>query len=91
MVEVFKTNVHEQDEANMLVAEIHKLFNNYTINFDLEDCDKILRVECSTGFIQSLRLIDLFKKLGFNAEVLPDDEHSAWSQIVSKYYSTKAG
>jgi len=88
MVEVFKTNVQEQDQANMLVAEIHKAFDNYTVNFDLEDCDRILRV-CSTGFIHSRRLIELLKTRGFDAEVLPDDDHSIWSQIVTKYYSTK--
>jgi hypothetical protein len=89
MIEVFKTNITEPDQANMVVVEIHKAFDNYSVNFDLEDCDKILRVKCSTGFIHSLGLIELLKTLGFDAEVLPDDDHSVWSQIVTKYYSIK--
>ena len=73
MVEVFKTNVRYPDHANMLIDEIHESFMNYTANFDLEDCDKILRVETSKGFIQVPRLIRLLKKFGFDAEVLSDD------------------
>jgi hypothetical protein len=45
MVEVFKTNVQEVDDANMLIQKLRKHFPNYKINFDFEDCDKILRIE----------------------------------------------
>jgi hypothetical protein len=45
MVEVFKINVQEVDDANMLIQKLRKHFPNYKINFDLEDCDKILRIE----------------------------------------------
>ena len=73
MVEVFKTDVKYRDHANMLIGEIHKTFVDYKVNFDLEDCDKILRVECTRGVIQSSFLVNLLKNFGFNAEVLPDD------------------
>ena len=72
MVEVFKTNVNDHDHANKLISQIHKSFFEYTANFDLEDCDKILRVKCTTGVIQSSLLIDLLKDFGFHAEILPD-------------------
>ncbi len=71
MVEVFKTNVKNAEEARMLVARIEEEFD-YRANFDLEDCDRILRVECTEGIIQSTTLIHLLKGLGFNAEVLED-------------------
>ena len=45
IVEVFKTNVQKESETNLIINFIQKLFPNYKINFDLEDCDKILRVE----------------------------------------------
>jgi len=45
MVEVFKTNVKYQDHAKMLIDQIQKIFIDYKVNFDLEDCDKILRIE----------------------------------------------
>ena len=45
MIEVFKTNVQEFSEAQKLVALLRKHFPNSKINFDLDDCDKVLRVE----------------------------------------------
>ncbi len=35
MVEVFKTNVADKDQANILVDQIHKNFTDYKANFDL--------------------------------------------------------
>ncbi len=45
MVEVFKTNVLEMHEAKEIIQLLAEHFPDYKINFDLEDCDKILRVE----------------------------------------------
>lgn len=45
MVEVFKTNVTPMSKAKMLIQSIEKHFPDYKTNFDLSDCDKILRVE----------------------------------------------
>ena len=72
MVEVFKTNVTNQDHANRLIDQIHHTFREYKANFDLEDCDRILRVKSITGQIQASRLIDLLSSSGFTAETLPD-------------------
>ena len=73
MVEVFKTNVEEQHHASMLIAQIHKTFTDYIANFDLEDCDRILRIKSSKGSVQCFPLIDLLHDFGFTAEVLSDD------------------
>ena len=73
MVEVFKTNVTDLAQADLHLTEIHQTFRNYKANFDLEDCDKILRVKCTTDFIQSVALINLLQDFGFDAEVLPED------------------
>jgi hypothetical protein len=70
MIEVFKTNVEDYQHASMLVDQIHKTFDDYRANFDLEDCDKILRVKCANGSIQPSVLINFLKDFGFNAEVL---------------------
>jgi hypothetical protein len=72
MVEVFKTNVKDPELAIMLVSQIHLNFVDYQANFDLEDCDNILRVQCATGLVQSSLLINLLNKMGYNAEVLPE-------------------
>jgi len=45
MVEVFKTNVKKRGEEKMLLLILAEYFPNHKINFDLDDCDKILRVE----------------------------------------------
>lgn len=47
MVEVFKTNVSDEDTATSLVAELLSLYPEAQINFDLEDCDRILRICCN--------------------------------------------
>ena len=44
MIEVFKTNVNSTS-AQTLLAELQIHFPSCKINFDLEDCDRILRVE----------------------------------------------
>jgi hypothetical protein len=73
MVEVFKTDVKDPDHAKMLVDRIHAIFAGYTANFDLEDCDRILRVVSSDGFIQTSRVMNLLDNYGCHAEILPDD------------------
>jgi len=45
MVEVFKTNVQCTKEAGQLLQKLAVHFPAYKINFDLTDCDNILRVE----------------------------------------------
>lgn len=72
MVEVFKTNVQDPDQANALMEKIHHVFQHYSINFDLEDCDKILRVKSTSGPIETSVLVHFLKIAGCNAEVLPD-------------------
>ena len=73
MVEVFKTNVGNPEQANLVLRQIHDAFVAYSANFDLEDCDRILRVKSSRGFVQASSLIQFLRKLGFRAEVLPDE------------------
>jgi hypothetical protein len=72
MVEVFRTNVKGRRHARRLLAQIHAHFEGYRANFDLEDCDQILRVESQGECIQPGGLIRLLREAGFQAEVLPD-------------------
>ena len=75
MVEVFKTNVIQRDHANWLLDLIHETFDGYTANFDLQDCDHILRVKSNEESVDSCTIITLLKNSGFDADVLPDEEH----------------
>ncbi len=45
LVEIFKTNVQKESDRDYVMATMQNRFPDYKINFDLEDCDKILRVE----------------------------------------------
>jgi len=44
-VDVFKTTVRRKEDAAQIVNLLQEYFPNHHINFDLEDCDKILRIE----------------------------------------------
>jgi hypothetical protein len=72
MVEVFKTNVGTREEAITLVNNIHERFCSYNANFDLEDCDNILRIECENGHVEPNQIIAILQNSGYHAEVLPD-------------------
>jgi hypothetical protein len=71
MIEVFKTNVNSIGQANRLVERIHHTFGNYRANFDLDDCDRILRIS-SPCYVHDGLVIALLRDAGFHAEVLPD-------------------
>jgi len=73
MVEVFKTDVQCADQACTLVDRIHRAFPGYKANFDLEDCDRILRVAVAHGDINTSRIITLLNHAGVWAEVLTDE------------------
>lgn len=73
MIEVFKTDVTTSEAAQRLILQIHENFKDYQANFDLEDCDHILRIQCHNGLVCALSIIELFKRNGFEAAVLPDD------------------
>lgn len=68
MVEVFKTNVQKKIQSKMLLCILSEAFPSLTINFDLSDCDKVLRVEGDT--MEASRIMILVKQHGFTCEVL---------------------
>ncbi|MBK0382993.1 hypothetical protein I5M32_08475 [Pedobacter sp. SD-b] len=72
MVEVFKTNVKDHVQANFLLYQLNKSFPAYEINFDLEDCDNILRIESYTKTIDASQIVDILNSHGFIAQILPD-------------------
>lgn len=78
MIEVFKTNVNNRTDAARLIDAIHKLCADHKATFDLEDCDKILRIK-STRDVYADDIIELVKDFGFSAEVLPDEPQPARS------------
>jgi hypothetical protein len=68
MVLVFKTNVNTLSKVKRITPKLNKLFPNSKWNFDLEDCDRILRFESDHNIRNEI--IILMKLLGFECEVL---------------------
>ena len=74
MIEVFKTDVDDREQALLLIEKIHEYFRHCHANFDLDDCDKILRVKGVTCETEVYGIIGLVKNFGYKAHILPDDD-----------------
>jgi hypothetical protein len=70
MVEVFKTNVRRVAAAKEILALLQQNFPGSKINFDLEDCDKVLRVE-GNDFLPG-KIVMLVNENGFQCHVMDD-------------------
>ena len=68
MVEVFKTNVRSIPEAKLIIQKLAEEFPAHKINFDLSDCDKILRVQGNN--ILERKIINIVTSLNYNCEIL---------------------
>ena len=68
MVEVFKTNVQNGRQAAAMLKKLYELFPKCRINFDLTDCDKILRVEGTIASPQ--KVIEVVTTDGYECQVL---------------------
>ena len=68
IVEVFKTNVDEFASSEILIRKVLDHFPDSRVNFDMEDCDKILRVEATKVIPE--RIIEILNAHGYACEVL---------------------
>jgi hypothetical protein len=68
MVEVFKTDVLQEHQAHTLVIELLQHFPDSKINFDLDDCDRILRIEGLNFLADKVML--LLEENGFYCRLL---------------------
>ena len=69
MIFIFKTNISHPSEVEILKPLINKRFPNETWNFDLEDCDKIFRID-SDNMNSALKVSLFFKTLGYDCDEL---------------------
>ena len=68
MVEIFKTNVTDHSQAEKIIALLNLHFPCYSVNFDLHDCDNILRVKGDSVPISEIE--HLVSSAGFCCSVL---------------------
>lgn len=68
MVEVFKTNVPDSASAIQITEVLYRHLPSGRVSFDLEDCDKILRVE--TERLIPEEITGILEERGYICEVL---------------------
>ena len=68
MVEIFKTNVTDERHAALILRLLKEQWPRYEVNFDLEDCDRILRIENDS--IDHLQIVAMMHMQGYACEVL---------------------
>ena len=68
VIEVFKTDVEDESDARMIVQMLVERFPGSRVNFDLQDRDRILRIE-GNG-ICNASVVSLVKDAGFSCAIL---------------------
>jgi hypothetical protein len=68
MVEVFATNINSICRAEQLQENMQVFFPGIRINFDIDDCDHILRIEGLAFCVQEI--LQWLKAQGVAASVL---------------------
>jgi hypothetical protein len=68
MIYVFKTSVKSKTQAKKLKPHIDKVLPKVKWNFDLEDCDKILRIDSEENIVSET--IDLLRVHRIHCEEL---------------------
>ena len=68
MIEVFRTNVNSAQQADMITALLLHSYPSAAITFDLEDCDRILRIE---GMHSPQDVIAILMSHGYDCQPLP--------------------
>jgi len=68
MVEIFKTNITDGAQAGLVLRLLEEQWPHYMANFDLEDCDRILRIESDS--VENEKIMSLMHLQGYLCEVL---------------------
>ncbi len=69
MVHVYKTNVPSKAALKQLRPGLDALLKGAKWSFDLKDCDKVLRMECTADAANQVAL--WLRSLGFVCDELP--------------------
>jgi predicted acylesterase/phospholipase RssA len=68
VTEVFQTNLQTRVEAEHLKRELLLYYPSYRICFDLEDCDKILKISATN--VNALEVVRISLKCGYRVSAL---------------------
>lgn len=70
MIYVFKTSVKSQNSVKLLAPQLNELVGKSNWNFDLEDCDNILRIKCPIDLTR--KTIETLSRSGYQCKELDD-------------------
>lgn len=68
IVEIFKTNVQNNNDADDIIASFLNEYSCYRTNFDLEDEDNVFRVEAIHKDVDIEGIIKSIQNLGYSCE-----------------------
>jgi hypothetical protein len=71
-VEIFKTDVHNEEEASLVIILLDEYYPDFKVNFDMDDDDKILRVESTEKQISGSEIESLLEGIGVCCKILSD-------------------
>lgn len=69
-VEVFKTDIQNPQEGLALSLQILERLSGYRITFDLEDCDRVMRIASKNGDIDVEKVLETGIRFSKNIELL---------------------
>ena len=67
MVEIFRTNVKNKRTAGKLLKALQTHLPTFRFNFDLEDCDRILRAQSNGCPVECTKIIQIVR--GHSVEI----------------------
>ncbi|KUJ62425.1 hypothetical protein AR687_08185 [Flavobacteriaceae bacterium CRH] len=67
-IESYKTDVTTKEDANFIVVLLQFIISDCIMNFDLDDCNHILRIETNRDIKEMV--YGVFNKQGFNCQKL---------------------
>ena len=67
-IEIYKTDIRTKEEASFITALLQFVISDCIMNFDLEDCDHILRIETNRDIKEMVYRV--FNKQGFYCQQL---------------------
>ncbi|MDB4920688.1 methyltransferase type 11 [Mucilaginibacter sp.] len=71
-VEIFKTDVHNEGEASLVIFLLDEYYPDFKVNFDMDDDDKILRVESTEKQISGSEIESLLEGIGVCCKIFKD-------------------
>ena len=72
MVEIFKTNVTNKRLANKVLKTLNESLPCHCFNFDMDDCDRILRAQTDGTPVQANKILQLVMEQAVEISLLED-------------------